>query len=97
MNGPYHKIIKGGLAVGSKGIARADIAIKNGKIAKMASDLGSDAAGEIVDGTGNYILPGLIDVHVHPVYVDTIEDCSILGAFGGITTMIHYAYAKPDM
>ncbi len=97
MKDPYHKIIKGGLAVGSKGIARADIAIKNGKIAKMASDLGSDAADEILDGTGNYILPGLIDVHVHPVYVDTIEDCSILGAFGGITTMIHYAYAKPDM
>jgi dihydropyrimidinase len=97
MKDPYHKIIKGGLAVGSNGIARTDIAIKNGKIARMASDLGSDTAGEIIDGTGNYILPGLIDVHVHPVYVDTIEDCSILGAFGGITTMIHYAYAKPGM
>ena len=63
----------------------------------MASDLKDSDAGEVIDATGKYILPGLIDVHVHPVYVDTIEDCSILGAFGGITTMIHYAYARPGM
>ena len=97
MTDPYHKIIKGGLVVGPESIQRADIAITDGKIAGIASDLGNDSAGEIIDGTGSYILPGLIDVHVHPVYVDTIEDCSVLGAFGGITTMIHYAYAKPGM
>ena len=93
----YDKIINGGLVVGPKGIVRADIGITNGKIAKIASDLAFDKAKERIDGTGNYILPGLIDVHVHPVYVDTIADCSVLGAFGGITTMIHYAYAKPGM
>jgi dihydropyrimidinase len=27
------------------------------------------------------------------VYVDRIADCSLRGAFGGITTIIHYAYA----
>ena len=77
MTDPYHKIIKGGLVVGPESIQRADIAIKDGKIAGIASDLGNDAAGEIIDGTGSYILPGLIDAHVHPVYVDTIEDCSV--------------------
>jgi dihydropyrimidinase len=91
----YDAIIKGGLAVGSTGFIRADIGIKGGKITGMAPDLETDAADLVIDGSGKYILPGLIDVHVHPVYVDTIEDCSILGAFGGITTMIHYAYAKP--
>jgi dihydropyrimidinase len=54
-------------------------------------------AKDVVDAAGKYILPGLIDVHVHPVYVDSMEHCSVLGAFGGITTMIHYAYARPGM
>ena len=97
MEESYDKIVKGGLVVGPKGIIRADIAIKDGKIAGMATDLETDAAESIIDGAGKYILPGLIDSHVHPVYVDTIADCSVLGAFGGITTMIHYAYAKPGM
>jgi dihydropyrimidinase len=90
-------MIKGGLVVGPESINKLDIAIKDGKIAGMASDLKDTEAREVIDGTGKYILPGLIDVHVHPVYVDTIEDCSILGAFGGITTLIHYAYARPEM
>ena len=97
MEDKYNHIIKGGLVVGPKNINKTDIAIKDGKIVRMAHDLTSDEAREIIDGTGKYILPGLIDVHVHPVYVDSIEDCSILGAFGGTTMMIHYAYARPGM
>ena len=97
MKGTFDRIIKGGLAICPRSINRLDIGIEGGKIAKMASDLKDSDAREVIDSTGKYILPGLIDVHVHPVYVDTIEDCSILGAFGGITTMIHYAYARPGM
>lgn len=97
MKGTFDRIVKGGLCVYAGAINRIDVGIKDGKIAKMASDLKLGDAKEVTDATGKYILPGLIDVHVHPVYVDTIEDCSILGAFGGITTMIHYAYARPGM
>ena len=91
----YQHIIKGGMVVGPGGISQADLGIKEGRIARVASDLRSDETRAVIDGTGMYILPGLFDVHVHPVYVDSIEDCSVLGAHGGITTMIHYAYSKP--
>lgn len=97
MKGKFDRIIKGGLAVRPSSINKLDVGIINGKIGKIASKLDESHAREVIDATGKYILPGLIDVHVHPVYVDTIEDCSILGAFGGITTMIHYAYARPGM
>ena len=97
MKDTFDRIIKGGLAIYPRSINRLDIGIEDGKIAKLASDLKDADAREVIDATGKYILPGLIDVHVHPVYVDTIEDCSVLGAFGGITTMIHYAYARPGM
>jgi dihydropyrimidinase len=63
----------------------------------MASDMKESRAKKVIDGTGKYLLPGLIDVHVHPVYVDNIEVCSVSGAFGGITTMIHYAFARPGV
>jgi len=91
----YQHIIKGGMVVRPEGIDNADLGIKDGKIAQVASNLRSNEAREVIDGTGMYILPGLFDVHVHPVYVDSIEDCSILGAHGGVTTLIHYAYSKP--
>ena len=97
MKDTFDRIIKGGLAVCPASINRLDIGLKDGKISRMAADLKDSHAREVIDATGKYVFPGLIDAHVHPVYVDTIEDCSILGAFGGITTMIHYAYARPGM
>jgi dihydropyrimidinase len=97
MANKYQQIVKGGLVFGPKSIQKADIGIAEGKIEKIAPDLTDGEAQGVIDGSGKFILPGLIDVHVHPVYVDTIEDCSVLGAYGGITTMIHYAYARPGM
>lgn len=40
------------------------------------------------------LLPGVIDVHVHPVYMDNIETCSRVAAYGGTTTLLHFAYAR---
>jgi dihydropyrimidinase len=58
---------------------------------------GGEAGGEsceVLDVTGRYVLPGIIDVHVHPVYLDNVEDCSRVAAFGGTTTLLHFAYAR---
>ena len=95
MKEKYDLVIKGGQVVYSKSIKRIDIGIKAGKISTLAPGLSDSDATEVIDATGQCVLPGLLDVHVHPVYVDSIADCSLLGAFGGITTMIHYAYAHP--
>jgi len=97
MKDGFDLLVKGGLVVGSQGIDGLDIAIKDGTIVKLARDLDPNQAEEVIDASGRYVLPGLLDVHVHPVYEDSIRDCSILGAFGGITTVIHYAYARPGM
>lgn len=60
------------------------VTVDNGVIAK-ASD--AQAAGEIVDGRGGTLLPGLIDSHVHILS----EDDLIAGTQWGITTMLDMA------
>ncbi|MBN2032033.1 MAG: amidohydrolase family protein [Deltaproteobacteria bacterium] len=93
----YDHLIKNGLAVGPRSIKKLDLAIRDGRITAMAPGINETRAKNVIDAEGRYLFPGLIDVHVHPVYVDSIEDCSVSGAFGGLTTMIHYAFARPGM
>ena len=87
-------MIAGGELVAGTGVQRADIAIKHEKIASIGSDLPQHRANEVIDASGRYIFPGIIDVHVHPVYLDSVEDCSRVAAYGGTTTLLHFAYAR---
>jgi allantoinase len=57
-------IVRGATLVVPQGVSRADIAVSGGRIAQIGRDLGEDAA-EVVDATGLYVLPGIIDSHVH--------------------------------
>ncbi|HEX7940214.1 MAG TPA: allantoinase AllB, partial [Gemmatimonadaceae bacterium] len=56
-------LIRGGTVVTPAGRHPADVAVDHGTIAGVGHDLGS--ARETIDATGLFILPGLIDVHVH--------------------------------
>jgi dihydropyrimidinase len=90
-------IIKNGQAVFSEGIIKADISIKDGIFDAMGNELDLKPGYKVIDATGKYILPGLIDAHVHPQYADGFESLSESAACGGITTLIHYVYAKKGM
>ena len=57
------KII-GGSVVTAEQTVRADVGIKDGRIIKIASEI-SEPAGEVIDATGKYLLPGGVDVHTH--------------------------------
>ncbi len=87
-------IVHGGRIVTAQGIRVADVAIDQGKIVAIGRNLALDAP-RILDATGLLVLPGLLDVHTHPVYLDDLEGLSITAAYGGVTSVIHYAYAKP--
>lgn len=55
----------------------------------------SPSSVQTIDASGKFIFPGIVDVHVHPIYLDSKYDTSVAAAFGGVTSMIHYCYAKP--
>lgn len=44
---------------------KQDIAIKDGKIADIGKDLRSDLADETFDARGQWVMPGLLDIHTH--------------------------------
>ena len=56
-------IVRGGMVVTSRGVARADIAIAGGQITAVGLDLAED--GEEIDASGLHVFPGGIDSHVH--------------------------------
>jgi len=93
MSSRYNWIIRGGLVVSGERIEPLDLGIHEGKVIAVASDLRGTARREI-DATGKYVLPGLLDVHTHPLYVDDVTSLSRSAAYGGITTVIYYAYAE---
>ncbi len=97
MNGKYDLLIKGGWVITGKEIVKCDVALKGEKIVEVKKGLSSEGAKKVIDASHKYILPGIIDVHVHPVYEDDIGGTSYTAAFGGTTTLIHFAYAKPGM
>ena len=93
----FELLIRGGVVVTGAGMARADVGVRGETIAAVAANLPSEGTRRVVDASGKLILPGIIDVHTHPVYLDDIHHTSITAAFGGTTTAIHYAYARPGM
>jgi len=94
METTFDLLLTGGTVVTGAGVQRADVAIRGETIAAVAPDLPPGGAAEVIDITGRTLLPGVIDVHVHPVYLDSVADCSRLAAYAGTTTVLHFAYAR---
>jgi dihydroorotase len=70
----YDLVLKGGHVIDPKnGIdAVRDVAIKDHKIAEVAEHIQAGAGAKVVDVSGLYVTPGLVDIHVH-VYAGTGE------------------------
>lgn len=66
----YDLLIRGGHLIDVKNdIDRPmDLAIRNGKVARVARSIPASEASRTVDATGLYIAPGFIDIHAHHFY-----------------------------
>ncbi len=91
---PYDLLLVNGVVVTGQGMRRADIGVAGETIIAVAPDLPRAGAQHMVDVTGRLIFPGIIDVHVHPVYLDDAEHSSRVAAYGGTTTVLHFAYGR---
>ncbi len=87
-------VVRNGTVVTSEETREADIAIEDGEFVEIAPHGELDVTGaEEVDATGLYVLPGVIDGHVHfrePGY-EYKEDWthgSTAAVMGGVTTVL---------
>ena len=76
----YDLLLRGGHVVDAKNKISAirDVAILNGKIAEVAPRIDPSKAFKVVNLSGLYVSPGLIDIHVH-FYAGTGEQRSYAG------------------
>ena len=86
-------LIKNGLVINpaEKQMEKLDILVEDGVIQKKEKTLEADAE-QVIDAEGCYVMPGLIDLHVHfrdpgQTYKEDIATGSAAAAAGGFTTV----------
>lgn len=92
-------LIKNGTLVNVDNVQKSDVLIENGKIVKIAENIECKDC-EILDAKDKYVLPGLIDLHVHLrepglEYKEDIESGSKAAAHGGFTGVCCMPNTKP--
>jgi dihydropyrimidinase len=88
-------LIENGMIVLPKqGIISGSIGIKNGKIATISRGGSIDYSKEVIDAQNKYIMPGVIDAHVHFGLGSNLEQDFFTetrsAATGGVTTVVTY-------
>jgi len=79
-------LLKGGHVIDPKNKidAKMDVAIAGGKIFKVAANIPANTAKKVVDVTGLYVTPGLIDMHVHVFYGTDLTSTSVGNSSRGL-------------
>ncbi len=96
----FDVVVRGGHVVGPDSVRPADIAVANEVIVDVLPAGSSVSAIEEIDAAGRFVLPGLIDSHVHfrtPGLTDK-EDwahASRAAVAGGVTTVFDMPNTKP--
>src|SRR4051795_10684348 len=89
----FDQLLRGGRVIcpasGIDGIK--DVAIRNGRIAAVQSDILPTSAREVIDVSGKLVLPGLIDTHGHVYQYVTGRfgmKADMVGVQSGVTTLV---------
>lgn len=91
---PYDILIKNGHVIdpANRINTKMDVAIRGDKIARVEKDINPAHAKKVVDASGLYITPGLIDIHVHVYHTREPEGLSVIADHhsfrSGVTTVV---------
>ena len=96
----YDLRVRGGLVQTSAGPSPVDLLISGERVAGLVErDFAAPAKAEI-DASGRWILPGLVDLHVHArvpgyEYKEDFRTASRAAAVGGVTTIVDMPNVEP--
>lgn len=81
------------------GVVPGTLVIRDGRVSQIRQDAGPTGEAEVLDAGGRYVLPGLIDPHVHsgllPPLGERLQDESAFALSGGVTTIVRY-FRRPE-
>lgn len=97
----FDMILKGGTLVLPWGQERADVGVRDGRIAAIGALSGAEA-GTMLDCSHLHVLPGLIDAHVHlrepgDPAVETIESGTRAAVLGGLAAVFDMPNTAPSI
>lgn len=64
-------------------LQNTDVLLRDGKIVAIGKNLKASANARVIDGTGKFVMPGIIDCHSHSM-LDTINEGTL-----SVTSMVH--------
>ncbi len=107
----YDVVIRDGTVVSTSGSRRADVGVRNGRVAAVSADglikpgqfsVDGPVAADVIDARGKLVFPGLIDAHTHfgltsgdTATSDDFHSGTIAAACGGVTTVIDFVTPAP--
>jgi dihydroorotase len=95
----FDLIVRGGEVVNHAGRGRADVGVKDGKIAAVG-ELRHASAGEVFDAKGLTVMPGVIDTQVHfrepgLEWKEDLETGSRCAVLGGVVAVFEMPNTEP--
>ena len=96
-------LIRGGIVVNADREFHADVLCAGGKIVAVGEHLQAPSGGQVIDATGQYVMPGGIDPHTHmqlpfmgTVTADDFFTGTAAGLAGGTTSIIDFVIPNPQ-
>lgn len=92
--------VRGGTVVRPQGKAPLDVLVRDGRIAALAPRNHAFRATRTIDASGMYVLPGMVDSHVHLMDPGDAEREDFLtgtlaAAAAGVTTIVEHTHGWP--
>ena len=91
-------LITGGTVLTGDGVVAADVAISDGRVTHIGTDLGDAAT--VIDASGAWVGPGFVDLHTHlrepgQEWKEDIASGSAAAAAGGYTAILAMPNTEP--
>ena len=96
----FETLIRGASVVNAEGLSRRDVGIASGKVVALITAGEAAEAGTVIDASGCFLLPGLVDAHAHLrepglTHKEDFSSGTHAAALGGVTTVLDMPTDEP--
>ncbi|RUY00023.1 dihydroorotase, partial [Mesorhizobium sp. M2A.F.Ca.ET.040.01.1.1] len=96
----FETLIRSAMAVNAEGLSRCDVGIAAGKVVALIAPGEAAEARTVIDASGCFLLPGLVDAHAHLrepglTHKEDFSSGTHAAALGGVTTVLDMPTDEP--